>query len=113
MKPGIKIWLEKEGKDILGGGRYRLLKAIQEEGSLKKAAEKLHYSYRYAWGNIRKMEERLGAKLIVSHKGGSGGGDSRLTEDGKWLLKKYEAFCHEIEQAAHTVFERIFKDDRL
>jgi len=111
MEPGIKIWLEKEGKNILGGGRYRLLKAIDEEGSLKKAAEKLRYSYRYAWGNIRKMEDHLGKKLIVSHKGGSGGGDSRLTDDGQWLLTKFEAFCHEIEKAARAAFERIFEDD--
>jgi len=113
MEPGMKIWLEKEGKNILGGGRYRLLKAIDEEGSLKKAAERLHYSYRYAWGNIRKMEDHLGKKLIISHKGGSGGGDSILTPEGRLLLDKYEALRRDLYDYLKQAFERIFTDDRL
>ena len=39
-------------------------------GSLHKAAIHLDYSYRYAWGVIKKMETLLGYDLLLSKKGG-------------------------------------------
>ncbi len=113
MEPGIKVWLEKDSQHIIGGGRYKLLKTIREEGSLKKAAEKLGYSYRYAWGNIKKIEERLGERLIISHKGGSHGGDSKLTEHAERLLELFEEYQKAMKELSVTVYERIFKDDKL
>ena len=45
-----KIWIESNGKILLGEGRVQLLKAIKETGSLSKAAKKLKMSYKKAWG---------------------------------------------------------------
>jgi len=39
------VWLEYEGKPILGGGGVTILKAIKEEKSISKAAQKLGMSY--------------------------------------------------------------------
>ncbi len=41
-----KIWIESDGKILLGEGRVQLLKAIKETGSLSKAAKKLNMSYK-------------------------------------------------------------------
>jgi len=113
MKAKIKIWLEKDGKQLLGEGRIRLLKTIEDKGSLKKAVEKLGYSYRYAWGIIRKLEKRMEKKLIISHKGGAHGGDSRLTEYGKKLIEKFDKYKEEIKQENEKIFRRYFKDDEF
>ena len=113
MEGKVKIWLEKDGKQVLGEGRYQLLKEIEANGSLKKAAENLNYSYRYAWGAIKKLEKRLGKDLIISHKGGAHGGDSHLTEFGKKLLSKFDKYKSEIKKSNKKIFRRYFKDDKF
>ena len=48
-------------------------------------------SYRYAWGLIRKAEDKLGANLIDASKGGRlGGGSSSITELGEHFIKDFE-----------------------
>lgn len=89
MKPTIKLWLEIEGKAVGGEGRIELLQTIEDEGSLNKAAKSLGMSYRHAWGIIKKLEERLNLELVKSKKGGTGGGGSKLTDQGRKLVKKY------------------------
>ena len=61
-----RLWFEREGEYVLGGGVAALLESIHELGSLKKAAEKLGIPYRGAWGRIRKAEDALGLPLIES-----------------------------------------------
>jgi molybdate transport system regulatory protein len=56
----MKLWVEKDGKVVFGGGRYQLLKAIEEQGSLAGAARALKMSYRAAWGRLKASEKRLG-----------------------------------------------------
>ncbi|TYB31830.1 MAG: LysR family transcriptional regulator [Candidatus Mcinerneyibacterium aminivorans] len=113
MKAKIKVWLEKDGKQLLGEGRIRLLETVDKKGSLKKAVEELGYSYRYAWGIIRKLEKRIGEKLIISHKGGAHGGDSHLTEYGKKVIRKFKKYKEEIKRENNKIFRRYFKDDEL
>ena len=112
MKGNCKVWLEKDGKDIFGGGRIKLLLAIDRLGSLKKAAEELGYSYRFAWGKIKDMEKRLGNPLVVSHKGGYHGGDTVLTDYARNLLNRFIKYEEEMKRINDTVFRRYF-DDKL
>lgn len=113
MKAKIKVWLEKDGKQVLGEGRIKLLKTIENLGSLKKAVEELGYSYRYAWGIIKKLEKRMNRQLIISHKGGAHGGDSHLTDYGKNLIEKFEKYKKEIKTENKKIFRRYFEDDEL
>ncbi len=46
-----------------------LLLAIQQTGSIAKAAEHLHHSYRHAWGLLRSSEQAFGHSLIASGRG--------------------------------------------
>jgi molybdate transport system regulatory protein len=89
-KPAFKVWLETDEGYVFGPGVYRLLRRVDETGTLKNAAESLGMSYRFAWGLIRKAEEKLGQPLIHAHKGGrSGGGGAELTEVGLWFLEEF------------------------
>jgi len=82
--PAFKVWMETDDGYVFGPGVYSLLKRIMEVGTLKEAATELGMSYRYAWGLIKKAEEKLGEPLLTAHKGGrSGGGGAELTERGK------------------------------
>lgn len=101
-KPTFKIWLETDEGYVFGPGVYSLLRKIGETGTLKGAAEALGMSYRFAWGLLKKAEERLGEPLVESHKGGrSGGGGFEITDVGRRFLKEFS----EIERAIDRLSE--------
>jgi len=88
--PSGKIWIEREGKPILGKGGAEILRALDTEQSLSKAAQKLGMSYRYLWSYVQKIQNALGEKVVETFKGGkTGGGGATLTEVGKALLDEY------------------------
>lgn len=84
---------------IMSEGRAQILKAIQGSGSISKAAKQMGMSYRHIWGNLRKMEERCGAPLIESVRGGRRGGMTTLTDLGKTALEEYSLKSKAIERA--------------
>ena len=84
LTPKMKLWLSADdSQGVFGVGKFRLLKTIEEEGSLSAAADKLKISYRKAWGSLKKSEESLGVKLIDKIRGGAGGGQTSITPMGK------------------------------
>lgn len=89
-RPAFKVWLETDEGYVFGPGVYSLLKKVRETGTLKEAAESLGMSYRFAWGLVKKAEEKLGQPLLLSHKGGrAGGGGAELTEVGLRFLEDF------------------------
>ena len=89
-KPSGKIWIEHEGKPILGKGGAEILKQIDAQQSLSKAAENLGMSYRYVWNYVQKIHRALGETVVETYKGGkTGGGGAKLTVVGKALLEEY------------------------
>ncbi|MBS7656472.1 MAG: LysR family transcriptional regulator [Candidatus Bathyarchaeia archaeon] len=86
-----KIWLEKDGKPMLGKGGAQILEAIKTEKSVSKAAEKLGMSYRYVWNYVDRMNTILGEPVVKAYRGGKqGGGGANLTMQGEQLLKKFK-----------------------
>ena len=84
-----KVWLEKDGKPVIGKGRAQLLQEIEKTGSIRDAASKLGLSYRYAWGMVAKMGKASGHPVVVSTRGGRRGGASKLSNHGRELLDVY------------------------
>ncbi|MDY6986118.1 MAG: LysR family transcriptional regulator, partial [Candidatus Thermoplasmatota archaeon] len=85
MEIKAKIWLEIDGRPIIGEGRAQLLELIDETKSISESAKRMGISYRYAWGTIKEIEDNLGKSIITSSRGGAGGGKTELTEEGKAL----------------------------
>lgn len=108
VEPRVKLWVEKDGKLALSVYRVRLLRLIDETGSLAEAAERMGLSYRRAWGKLREIESNLGLKLVESEAGGAGGGGSRLTEDGRRLIEIFERFQAATERDLAQEFARFF-----
>ncbi|MEZ0323011.1 MAG: ModE family transcriptional regulator [Hydrogenothermaceae bacterium] len=98
MEIKYKVWLEKDGEIIIGQGRELLLRYIDKTGSILQASKMLNINYRKALYYIRATEERLGKKLVESHRGGYNRGGSVLTEDAKKLLRDYENIVKEFEK---------------
>ncbi|MEM1590069.1 MAG: LysR family transcriptional regulator, partial [Candidatus Bathyarchaeia archaeon] len=58
-KLSCKIWLEYDGKPLIGKGGAQILEQIENEQSISKAARKLGMSYRYVWNYIKRIEKTL------------------------------------------------------
>ena len=82
--------LKFDGKSLMGSGRARFLKLIADTGSLSTAAKTMGMSYRHAWGIIQRMEQIFGEKIVISERGGTEKGTTRLTEAGERLLDTFE-----------------------
>jgi len=98
---GIKFWLQFENKSILGSGWAELLKSIEKnkEGSLTQAAKDCNYSYKYAWNILKRIEKRTGMPVVITGKGGPGGGGwVKLNEWGHYLLDAYNQYFKEISK---------------
>ena len=91
VKLVYKIWVEGKTK-AFGEGPYKLLRKVEQLGSLNKAAQDMNMSYSKAWSIIKRAEKELGFKLVESNTGGVGGGGSRLTSQARTLLNQYDEF---------------------
>lgn len=104
-----KIALEhKEHGNLLDEYRFKLLKKIQETGSLKAAADELEVSYRKAWGNVEEIENGLGFKLLERQRGGATGGKTLLTADGEKLIAAHEELRAEFNSAIRMITKKFF-----
>lgn len=105
-----KFRLRVNGEKAFGQGPCRLLEAVEELGSLKKACENLNMSYSKGWNIINKAEVFLGYKLLESQIGGLEGGGSHLTAEAKKIITVYRNFEKEAEEILGTLFHRYFKE---
>ena len=81
-----KHWLEVDGQFAIGEGGIELLAAVAREGSLARGAIAVGWSYRHAWGYLRRAEKVLGTALIATRFGKGHSRGAELTTDGQRLL---------------------------
>ena len=86
------IFVDDNNEKFFGEGPYRLLRGIEENGSLRATAIKMGMSYTKALKLINNAEKELGFKFITRVVGGKSGGGSCLTDEGKSWLSKYESY---------------------
>lgn len=94
-----RIWIEAGDKVLLGPGRVRLLKTIDETGSLSVAAKTVHMSYKKAWDLIDAVNRSAPQPVVTKSTGGKNGGGTILTPYGKELISIYDranARCWEL-----------------
>ncbi|MFB6304962.1 MAG: TOBE domain-containing protein [Haloferacaceae archaeon] len=90
-----------EGDVTLTERDVRLLRRIDESGSINRAASDLGRSYSRAQQRIVDLEAAFG-DLVARTRGGSGGGGSRLTDRARTLLAQYDRLCLEFASVAET-----------
>lgn len=99
FKPSFRVWIEFNGKRVLGKGGAGILKKIDEVHSISHAAEKLGMSYRYVWNYLNETKKILGESVIETFKGGKvGGGGARVNDLGKSLLSEYDRINSSVER---------------
>lgn len=94
-----KVWLERDGQFVVGDGGLRLLLGILEHGSLLRAAREIRWSYRHAWGYLRRAEAALGAPLTEPRPGKGASRGTALTEAGRLVIERLAEIRNRIDDA--------------
>jgi molybdate transport system regulatory protein len=94
-----KVWLERDGRFVVGDGGLRLLLSILEHGSLLAAARQIRWSYRHAWGYLRRAEAALGMPLTEPRPGKGASRGTMLTEAGRLVIERLAEFRNRIDDA--------------
>lgn len=110
LKLHYKIWFtDQHEKGILGDGKWKILKAIDETGSLTSACEKLGITYRRTWNDLKTIEEQLGFALLEKSRGGAEGGSTSLTPEGKKLIRAFDDFHEKMDVIMQQHFTELKK----
>lgn len=104
-----KVWIEVEGRPVMGEGRMAMLQAIHRHGSIINASRETGISYRRMRGAIRDMEEAMGRPLVMAYRGGDDGGGAMLTADAHALIDAFKKFAADLQQEADVRFQRNFR----
>lgn len=114
MKPVTKIQLYNEsGEKFFGEGPCRLLRLVEETGSLRCAASSMEMAYSKALKLVKQAEEALGFPLTQRSAGGKDGGGSTLTPEGRAFLRQYESYRDACVQANRSLFSQYFPGNAL
>jgi molybdate transport system regulatory protein len=104
-----RIWISTPEGKLVGKGRIELMEKIKEFGSIRQAALAMQMSYRQAWQLIDEMNSKAKTPLVISSRGGKGGGNAVVTEKGDQLIVLFKAFNKKFQkllaqQADHFIF---------
>ena len=110
MRAATSIYLFKDDIRFFGEGPCRLLRGVQECGSLRAAATRMNLSYSKAIAMVNRAEEALGFPLTEKQIGGKGGGGSVLTEEAISFLEKYEAYREACYEANRKLYMEFFSE---
>jgi len=98
-------WIVNEkGEIIIGEGRREILENIEKTGSINQTARIMKMSYKGVWSKIKATEIYLKEKVVEADKKKG----SRLTREGKALLKNYNRLKEKCLKADDRVFRSIF-----
>ncbi|MFH7326729.1 winged helix-turn-helix domain-containing protein [Desulfurivibrio sp. C05AmB] len=100
IRPGYhcrgRVWIEHNGETYLGFGRVVLLEKIRELGSINRAAAAMGMSYKHAWDLVNAMNRHAAEPLVISSRGGKGGGGARLTAAGAAAISAFKKLHAEL-----------------
>lgn len=99
--------LLSDDRQSLNDPQIRLLKAIDECGSITAAAKQVGISYKTAWDRIDAMNNLSDQALVARSAGGRRGGGTQLTEQGKKLLAGFAALQQEHSEFVSQLGKRV------
>lgn len=103
------IFVDDENEKFFGEGPARLLRGIEETGSLRASAEGMGMAYTKALKLIKNAEIALGFSLTRRVVGGKSGGGSVLTKEGKEWLEKYEQYRNACVEENRKLYRKYFE----
>jgi molybdate transport system regulatory protein len=81
-----KHWIELNGRFAIGEGGAELLQAVDVRGSLAEGARHVGWSYRHAWGYVRRAEAVLGVSLVSTKPGKGSARGTVITDAARHIV---------------------------
>ena len=110
LRPEFALRLAREDV-FFGPEEARFLGLIRDTGSVKLACAQLGLSYSKGWMLLKRINSGVGAPVVESIQGGTGGGCTELTEKGHWLMESFAAFDSDCREYAKKSFQKHFPKD--
>ena len=110
VKPKVAVSL-MANQEFFSSQTAQLLEAIDKCGSRQKACEIIGVSYSKGTSLINNAEAQLGYPLVSRWTGGSGGGGSKLTEEGKRILNDYNRMVADIQHITEQKYDEYLKKE--
>lgn len=107
VRPVVNVSLNKE-KPFFDSKIAMLLMLVDETKSVRSAGKRMQLSYSSCWNIIRNLESQLNYSLIERSQGGAGGSTSVLTDRGRELLRRYNAYEQALKDHAAALYEQHF-----
>lgn len=102
------VFLTDQDNKFFGEGPCRLLRMVEETGSLNAAAAAMDMAYTKALRLLKNAEAALGFPLTTRAIGGRNGGGSRLTDAGRVWLEHYEAYRDNCARVNQELYRKYF-----
>lgn len=94
----------RRGRDAqVGSDRVRLLKAIDEHGSISSAGRVVGLTFRAAWDAVQALNNLFDQPLVISQAGGRHGGGAKVTPIGKAVIAGFEKLERELADLMGSV----------
>ena len=107
VRPVLGVALAKE-KPFFDSKTAMLLTLVDETRSVRAAGQRMQLSYSSCWNMIRTLESQLSFPLIERSQGGAGGSTSVLTDRGRLLLERYDAYEKKLKALSAELYEEHF-----
>ncbi|MEO3407159.1 winged helix-turn-helix domain-containing protein [Mucilaginibacter sp. CAU 1740] len=86
-----RVWIEIGDEKVLGHGRVELLERIHASGSIRQAALQMKMSYKQAWDLVNHINSGFKQPLVISKRGGKGGGVAIVTPFGLEVISEFKS----------------------
>jgi molybdate transport system regulatory protein len=106
LAPRLKVWLLCDGLFLMGPNYLRFLRAVDETGTIRGAGKAVGWSYRTCLNRVRRMERALGRPVLLTVRGGSAHGGSRLTPEARRLVAGFERWQQAVGAFSRKAFAR-------
>ena len=106
-RPVVSVSLYKE-RPFFDEKIAMLLTLVDETRSVRAAGQQMQLSYSSCWNLIHTLESQLNFPLIERTQGGAGGSQSRLTQRGRLLLERFNAYEQKLRDTASELYESYF-----
>ena len=102
------VFVDDDDNKFFGEGPYRLLKAVEEKGSLHAAATSMNMAYTKALKLLSNAERALGFPLTKRTVGGKSGGGSELTPECVDFLNRYATYRDACRENNKRLYDEYF-----
>ena len=109
LKPRHKLWLNWDGAFLMGPRYLRFLDAVERSGTIRAAGQEVGWSYRTCLNRIREMERVLGAKVLVTKRGGASRGGARLSPAARRLVQLFARWRREALRSSDVAFRKLLR----